>query len=357
MINIHRKIFDLISLFSARPAEAGIGSSLAAWAFKKSAKAFTDYAANNTFAGMKEKAKNGDIEAQYNIGLMYHDGNEGENIARNYSEALRWLRMASDSGYAPAQYLLGLMYYNGEGILENYEEAFNLFLKSAHQAYANAQFALGNMYYDGEGVPQDKVEADKWYQKAAEQGYFPSVEWWHRVAVQEGSAEAQNILGVAYLNGDGVEQNFKLAFEWLEKSAAQNHIWGLYNLGVMYFCGYAVQKDVVKASELFHKSVELGNLQQAFKLGDLYDNEACRGVRITEFWSKNDYWDYCMTESYMWYYLAKLCGNSEAQKKLDYSEGKRSWLPFREKEFISESRRVYAREEAQRIYQKATGST
>ena len=38
------------------------------------------------------------------------------------------------------------------------------------QGNANAQFRLGYMYPDGQGVPQDYEAAAAWYRKAAEQG-------------------------------------------------------------------------------------------------------------------------------------------------------------------------------------------
>ena len=40
----------------------------------------------------------------------------------------------------------------------------------AEQGNAAAQFNLGQMYFEGEGVPQDDDEALKWYRLAAEQG-------------------------------------------------------------------------------------------------------------------------------------------------------------------------------------------
>ena len=118
MQNKRMRFSGLISLFRARPAEAGVVELVRDWALKKAAKKFKDFADDNTVAGLKEKAKKGDTDAQYRLGLIYHDGDEVEEITRNYSEALRWLRMASDNGYAPAQYMLGMMYYNGEGLLE-----------------------------------------------------------------------------------------------------------------------------------------------------------------------------------------------------------------------------------------------
>ena len=34
-----------------------------------------------------------------------------------------------------------------------------------------AQYIIGHMYYNGEGVPQDYKEAVKWYRLAAERGF------------------------------------------------------------------------------------------------------------------------------------------------------------------------------------------
>ena len=40
----------------------------------------------------------------------------------------------------------------------------------AEQGVANAQYNLGVMYDNGDGVPQDSKTAEKWYTLAAEQG-------------------------------------------------------------------------------------------------------------------------------------------------------------------------------------------
>ncbi|MDP4855337.1 MAG: SEL1-like repeat protein, partial [Schleiferiaceae bacterium] len=40
----------------------------------------------------------------------------------------------------------------------------------ADQGYAQAQYNLGIMYANGQGVPKSDKEAVKWYRKAAEQG-------------------------------------------------------------------------------------------------------------------------------------------------------------------------------------------
>lgn len=49
-------------------------------------------------------------------------------------------------------------------------EAVKWYLKAAEQGHADAQFYLGVAYDNGWGVRQDYSEAVKWYRKAAEQG-------------------------------------------------------------------------------------------------------------------------------------------------------------------------------------------
>lgn len=69
-----------------------------------------------------------------------------------------------------AQYYLGSMYVNGEGVEKDYSRAVELFQKAAEQGHLKAQTNLGVMYYKGEGVSADLIEARKWFQKAAQQG-------------------------------------------------------------------------------------------------------------------------------------------------------------------------------------------
>lgn len=52
-----------------------------------------------------------------------------------------------------------------------YCEGFADCEKKANQGNAEAQFNLGVMHRNGDGVVQDNKEAVKWYRKAAEQGY------------------------------------------------------------------------------------------------------------------------------------------------------------------------------------------
>ena len=49
----------------------------------------------------------------------------------------------------------------------NYREAVKWYRKAAGQGHTLAQYNLGVMYRNGEGVPLDDREAVKWWRKAA----------------------------------------------------------------------------------------------------------------------------------------------------------------------------------------------
>ena len=63
------------------------------------------------------------------------------------------LRGAAETGDADAQYNLGVMHYQGEGVAQDPKQAATWFCRAADQGHAQAQFALGLMYDKGYGVP------------------------------------------------------------------------------------------------------------------------------------------------------------------------------------------------------------
>ena len=78
--------------------------------------------------------------------------------------------LAATQGNAIAQYNLGCMYRDGEGVDQSYERAVEYYEAAARQGKANAQYNLGNRYANGQGVEQSFETARVWWVKAAEQG-------------------------------------------------------------------------------------------------------------------------------------------------------------------------------------------
>ena len=80
---------------------------------------------NRDFTGAYKEwlplAEEGNSAAQFNLGLLYYDGN---GVPQNFSEAARWFQEAADRGWAKAQYNLGAMYGAGRGVKRDYSKAY-----------------------------------------------------------------------------------------------------------------------------------------------------------------------------------------------------------------------------------------
>ena len=153
---------------------------------------------------LKTAAEQGDVDAQFDLGVIYYDG---RGVAQDYAEAARWYRLAAEQGDAEAQYVLGFMYRKGRGVAQDYSKSAYWYTLAAEQGIPIAQFTLGQMYRRGDGVPQDFSEAAMWYGRSASQGYD----------------RAQYNLGIMYYMGSGVPRDLQLAYMWFNLAAAQGH--------------------------------------------------------------------------------------------------------------------------------------
>jgi TPR repeat protein len=64
-------------------------------------------------------------------------------------------------------------------------------------------------------------------------------------AAKHGDASAQNDVGIAYAEGQGVRRDQKKAVYWFRKSAAQGNALGTCNLGLNYQNGWGVKRDPI----------------------------------------------------------------------------------------------------------------
>ena len=78
---------------------------------------------------------------------------------------------------------------------------------SCKQGVADAQYNLGWMYANGQGVPRDDKTAVKWF----------------RLAAKQGDTDAQNNLGVMYDKGQGVLQDYVRAHIWFNIAASMGN--------------------------------------------------------------------------------------------------------------------------------------
>ena len=171
--------------------------------------------------------------------------------AGHTAQALNELEYAAEQGVPAAQWRLGRMYADGEGVEKNKLRAFEYFsrLTRTHGAdapgspqdgyVAKAFVALGQYYLDG--IPNSQVGPDKtralemyWY--AASYFADPDAQYnlgrlyldrsagardprqaakWLGLAAKKGQTQAQALLGTMLFRGDGVSRQPALGLFWL----------------------------------------------------------------------------------------------------------------------------------------------
>ena len=114
-------------------------------------------------------------------------------------------RLAAQQGNASAQFDLGLLYDNGEGVAQDYTLAAKWYRKAAEQGLPRAQFNLGSLYAGGQGVGRDYVESWFWLNLAA-------LTW--SGAHQQEAAQARDKVG-ALLTADQIQQDQQRTQRWL----------------------------------------------------------------------------------------------------------------------------------------------
>ena len=123
----------------------------------------------------------------------------------DYATAIRELHPLAEQGLASAQFSLGLLYANGQGVPKDDGQARKWYEKAARQGHAEAQANLGVLLVYARGGPQD-------YKMAV---------YWFRLSANQGNDLAQRKLGLMYERGDGVQQDFILAYMWYSIGAAK----------------------------------------------------------------------------------------------------------------------------------------
>jgi TPR repeat protein len=189
---------------------------------------------------LKEVAYAGDVNAQVHLGVIYLTG---DGVAKNDTEAVKWLRKAADQDSPLAERYLAEMYFKGRGVPADDEEAAKWLRMAAEQNDAQSQYNLAVLYTQGRGVIRNMKEAMNWMRKAAEQNL----------------AAGEMGLGVVYGNGDGVPPDPVEAAKWYQKAVDQNYVPAMNNLALLLATtSNAKVRDAKQAIVLATKAVAGG---------------------------------------------------------------------------------------------------
>lgn len=255
------------------------------------------------FALYKEKAEQGDVEAQFNVGVMCETG---WSVPIDNKKAVRWYREAAKKGHANAQVRLGMLYYLGlganqsdikgqkwirEAAKQNHVLAENIYKKILSEDVPNAlmpQSAIKkvrNAYLKNEKTAlavlnqivneakqqdaldekkkEDSTIRERRVQRSAEGPVKPGFST---------SVEAERIKSVVpgFIGDASLEEDRTLArgsVATIRLQAEKGMASAEYNLGRMYELGIKLPVDKQLAFEWYTKSAKQAYANAEYRLG------------------------------------------------------------------------------------------
>jgi localization factor PodJL len=157
----------------------------------------------------------------------------------------------------------------------------------ANAGNARAELVVGLKYLDGDGVPVNEANAAKWLERAAQQGL----------------PVAQYRLGTLYDRGRGVPTDAAKAVHWYQLAAQAGNRKAMHNLAVAYSAGNGIAKNMAEAARWFSKAAALGLADSEFNLAVLYE----RGLGVPQ----------SLLDAYKWYAIAAANGDAESKARID----------------------------------------
>lgn len=250
----------------------------------------------------------GNLQALHELGKAFIYGCDfmGLDSAYDTSKGLNHLKTAANRGYAPAQFTLGQCCRLGiYGVEQSNVYAASWYQKviATDPSHAEAHWELACLYWNGKGAAPYQLNASILIAKAADLGEKSALEYVAKnkkyfelvKSAEAGNREAQFSLAYEYFDPQNpkesfVDRNYDIAFSLYEKAAKQGHAvaqnnlavlliknnrekealeWyhkaaaigtspvPLNNLAIKYWYGFGVNRDQVKAVELFSQAAKL----------------------------------------------------------------------------------------------------
>lgn len=121
----------------------------------------------NAIKYYEELARQNNIKALHQLGLIYLKGNEGIKI--DIKKAYQLLLKSSELGNIESSYILGKIYLSKKSPYHSKIKAYNSFVESANKGYAKSQTMIGKFFLFGIGIDKDYDKALYYFKLASKQ--------------------------------------------------------------------------------------------------------------------------------------------------------------------------------------------
>lgn len=223
-------------------------------------------------AGLKRWAEAGDPMAASLLAGLYADGN---GVEKNAEEAERWHKRAVEKECAVATRNFSAWLTSNNCA----QEGIEMLRRAAAANLAYAWEVWGSIYQEGDGVVKNEAEAVACWERAFELGRHSAAGFlvffyeskqdlqnmylWSRKAADTGCSKGFILLGICYWLGRGVEKDIEKAEEYFEKAAELGDPYGLLGLGEQA----QITGDFDAAVSYFRRAADRGNTNALIALG------------------------------------------------------------------------------------------
>ena len=119
-------------------------------------------------------------------------------------------------------------------------------------------YLLSDYYYFGkDGIATSRAKGFEYAKKCIDWIDLTS-DFDENISYHQYWLSCMDRVGLCYLEGNGIEQDFEKAFQYLSKASSLNSAFSSYNLAEMYKNGRGIPKNKHKALEYYQKAFELG---------------------------------------------------------------------------------------------------
>ncbi|XP_071949045.1 LRP2-binding protein-like [Antedon mediterranea] len=248
-----------------------------------------------------DKVDNGDKLATFQLAQFYFEQDD-------YKRSLIYYEKIKDTD-PQAQFQLGVMYHDGLGTTADHKKGHEFMLKVANNLHSSnqhlihvAQYNVGRSHFEGCGVKQSDTEAERWWLLAANDGHpkasikaqtalgmyycreesldYKKAFFWHSEATGNGSLESQGALGVMYELGLGCHKNHDSAFECLKEASERGNVYAMANLTAHYYA----KKLYTKAAETAARVAQLKDIEDISRKTDCLPVFIGKGIAMGSFY-------------------------------------------------------------------------
>ena len=245
-------------------AEGGNTNAMCNAAYCYAVGSGTDVNAEKALYWYKKAAEAGDMNGMTNLGGCYLNG---FGTKQDSVEAIIWFAKALDAGNSGLRDTL-------ETLFASLSPADSERLKQSKDSLAQyklAEFCLDNQAYD---------DAISWYMQSAKGGKSKAIIWMTKLgldflhgengqfknpsvafrffngAAECGYQDARSLVAYCILRGNGTKKDVKKAIELYKELADEGYEKAIVNLGLLYYYGEDVGKDIAQSTSWFLRAAE-----------------------------------------------------------------------------------------------------